>query len=72
MENSKSPGNDGLTKEIYITLWNEVKIPLLLAIEKAYLVRQFSALQKPSSNKINRKERTRQQVCSKLVTYFST
>ena len=46
MENNKSPGNDGLTKEFYITFWNEVKAPLLLAIEKAYLVKQLSTSQK--------------------------
>ena len=45
MENNKS-GNDGLTKEFYITFWNEVKMPLLLAIEKAYLVKQLSASKK--------------------------
>ena len=39
MENNKSPGNDGLTKEFYITFWNKLKTPLLLAIEKAYLVK---------------------------------
>ena len=42
MENNKS-GNDGLTKEFYITFWNELKMPLLLAIEKAHLVKQLSA-----------------------------
>ena len=26
MENNKSPGNDGLTKEFYIAFWNEVKV----------------------------------------------
>ena len=46
MENNKSPGNDRLTKEFYITFWNEVQVPLLLAIEKAYLIKQLSALQK--------------------------
>ena len=45
MENNKSPGNDGLTKEFYITFCNEVKVPLLLAIEKAYLVKQLSTSQ---------------------------
>ena len=35
MENDKSPVNDELTKEFYITFRNEVKVPLPLAIEKA-------------------------------------
>ena len=46
MENNKSPGNDGLTKEFYITFWNKVKAALLLAVEKAYLVKQLSTSQK--------------------------
>ena len=45
MENNKSPENDGLTKEFYITFWNEVKTPLLLGTEKAYLIKQLSTSQ---------------------------
>ena len=43
MENNKSSGNDGLTKEFYIIFWNEVKIPLLPVTENA---KQLSASQK--------------------------
>ena len=25
MQNNKTPGNDGLTKEFYETFWNEIK-----------------------------------------------
>ena len=25
MENNKSPGNDGLTKEFYVFFWDEIK-----------------------------------------------
>jgi exonuclease III len=28
-ENNKSPGNDGLTKEFYVTFWNKISKPLL-------------------------------------------
>ena len=72
MENNKSPGNDGLTKEFYITFWNEIKIPLLLAIEKSYIVKQLSASQKQAVIKLIEKKRTRRKVYSKLVTYFLT
>ena len=52
MENNKLPGNDRLTKEFYKTFWNEIKAPLLLAIEKAYLVKQLSASQKQAVIKV--------------------
>ena len=45
VENNKSPGNDGLTKEIYITFWNEVKAPL-------HLFYLFSASQKQAVVKL--------------------
>ena len=56
MENNKSPGNDGLVKEFHITFWNEVKVLLLLAIEKAYLVKQLSASQKQAVIKFIKKK----------------
>ena len=56
MENNKSPGNDGITKEFYITFWNEIKTTLLLAIEKPYLVKQLSASQKQAVIKLIEKK----------------
>ena len=35
MQNSKFPGNDGLTKELYETFWNEVKHPFMNYIMEA-------------------------------------
>ena len=58
MENNISPGNDGLTKEFYVILWNDVKSPLLLAIEKAYPVKQLSASQKQAVIKLIKKKDT--------------
>ena len=57
MESNKSPLNDGQTREFCITIWNEVKIPLLLTIKKAYLVKQLSALQKQAVIKLIEKKR---------------
>ena len=37
MENNKSPGNDGLSKEFYECFWNEIKNPFLAFIHKAFL-----------------------------------
>ena len=56
MENNKPPGNDGLTKEFHIAFQNEVKISLLLAIEKAYLVKQLIASQKQALIKLIEKK----------------
>ena len=57
MENIKSPGNDGLTKNFYITFCNEVKAPFPLAIEKSYLVKKLSTLQKQAVTKLIGKKR---------------
>ena len=60
MENNKSPGNDGLTKEFYITFWNKIKAFLLLAIETAYLVKHLSVSQKQAViNLIEKKDATK-------------
>ena len=37
MENDKTPGNDGLSKEFYEVFWDDVKIPLLASISDAFI-----------------------------------
>ena len=56
MENNKSPGNHGLTREFYIAFWDKLKVPLLLTTEKAYLVKQLSASQKQAVIKLIEKK----------------
>ena len=46
MENNKSPGNDGLSKEFYECFWDEVKKPFLASIHKAFLNQELSTSQK--------------------------
>ena len=35
MQNNKTPGNDGLTKEFYETFWNEIKYVFLKSLKEA-------------------------------------
>ena len=41
---NKSPGNDGLTKEFYETIWDELKIPFIA--RKSILKEELSNSQK--------------------------
>ena len=52
MDNDKSPGNDGLSKEFYECFWDEVKKPLLASIHKAFLNQELSSSQKQAVIKL--------------------
>ena len=41
MQNNKTPGNDGLTKEFYETFWNEIKPVLLKSLKQAKEIRSI-------------------------------
>ena len=45
MENEKSPGNDGLTKEFYETFWQDLKTPHLESIRHSYLIDKLTVSQ---------------------------
>ena len=60
MKNKKSLGNDRLTKELYITFWNEVKGTSPTGNRKSLSCKTPQYIAKTSSNKINWKKR-----CSK-------
>ena len=42
MQNNKSLGNDGISKEFYETFWNDLKNAFLPAIQKAYHTKKLS------------------------------
>ena len=46
MENDKTAGNDGLSKDFYELFWDDVRIPLLPLITDAFIRKQLSSSQK--------------------------
>ena len=52
MDNNKSPGNDGITKEFYIKFWNVVKEPLCASIQQSFIVGELSTSQKQAIIKL--------------------
>ena len=42
MDNDKSPGNDGITKEFNIKFWDVVKEPLCDSIQQSFKVGELS------------------------------
>ena len=56
MKNNKSLGNDGLTKEFYITFWNEVKGTSSTGSRKIVSCKTIHYIAKTSSNRIKQKK----------------
>ena len=68
MNNDKSPGNDGLTKEIYETFWNEIKNPLISSIQRYFEVDQLTISQRQAIIKLIEKKGKRQEIDQKLAS----
>ena len=58
MENDKTPGNDGLSKEFYGVFWDDVKCPLLASINDAFIKEKLSTSQKQAVIKLVEKKKT--------------
>ena len=56
MENNKSPGNDGLTKEFYVFFWDSIRICLYNSLMEAKTKGELSASQKQAIIKLLEKK----------------
>ena len=56
MKNDKSPGNDGLTKEIYVTFWDDIKETFISSLKQAKERKVLSISQRQAEKKVNRKK----------------
>ena len=46
MENNKSLGNDGLTKEFYLTFWSELKDTFILSLKESKKLKKLGISQR--------------------------
>ena len=52
MPNDNSPGNDGLTKELYEVIWEDLKTPLIASFKSAFVKGELSNSQKQAVIKL--------------------
>ena len=52
MENDKSPGNGGLTKEFYITFWDDIKVTFIFSLKQAKERKELSVSQRQAIIKL--------------------
>ena len=56
MPNNKSPGNDGLTKEFFLSLWDDIKDIYISSIRTAGINKEFSVSQRQAIIKLIEKK----------------
>ena len=63
MENDKSPGNDGLTKEFYVTFWDDIKATFISSLKQAKEKKELSISQRQAIIKfIEKKDRDKRYI----------
>ena len=56
MDNDKSPGNDGITKEFYLKFWDVVKEPVCTSVQQSFIAGELSTSKKQAIIKIIEKK----------------
>ena len=72
MENNKSPGNDGLTKEFYVRFWDSIKNPLINSFLMGKHRKQLSPSQRQAVIKLLEKKGKDKRYIKKLETDLFT
>ena len=62
MENDKSPRNDGLTKEFYVTFWDDIKATFVSPLKQAKERKELSISQRQAIMKLIEKKGSRQKI----------
>ena len=63
IENDKSPGNDGLTKEIYVTFWDDIKAAFISSLKKTNKLNELYISQRQAMIKlIEKKDRDKRYI----------
>ena len=52
MKNDKSPGNDSLTKEFYVTFWDDIKATFISSLKQAKERKRLSISQRQTIIKL--------------------
>ena len=68
MENDKSPGNGSLTKEFYVTFWDDIKATFISSLKQAKERKELSVFQRQAIIQLIEK-RTQIKDTLKLETY---
>ena len=56
MENDKFPGNDGLTKEFFVTFWDDIKATFISSLKQAKERKELSISQRQAIIKLIEKK----------------